>query len=200
MRTDKTRRLLWESAEGPELQPPRRPVRRTGVHQPLGGAASLSLRPWQLALAAGIALSFGAVVAVITDDWWLLPLAAAINALGTGVAAFAVTRIATNTSPRWDSVRYASPPRTPTPSSVGARLEPISKSLGPRLRLAGDTVRELARASLSALAALLATHEPQRSHSQTWRSYTEPRPRPDRHSPRRARPGQPRTPATSGGR
>jgi hypothetical protein len=62
--------------------------------------AFLSARPLEITLAAAIALGFGAVAAVITGSWWVLPLAAGINALGTIGAATAVIQIKAARSPR----------------------------------------------------------------------------------------------------
>jgi hypothetical protein len=42
---------------------------------------------------AAIVLTFGAIVALATGNWWLLPLAAGVHALGTMTVAFTILRV-----------------------------------------------------------------------------------------------------------
>ena len=53
--------------------------------QPAKGNALIYLSQNRLRIISGlfIALTFGGIIALITDTWWLLPLAAGIHALGT---------------------------------------------------------------------------------------------------------------------
>lgn len=57
------------------------------------GLAYLTEHRIELIRATAIVLTFGAVIALITNDWWLLPLAAGIHALGTMAVAMGVLRL-----------------------------------------------------------------------------------------------------------
>ena len=48
-----------------------------------GRQGFLSMHGFQLVRLTAIVLTFGAIIALITNDWWVLPLAAGIHALGT---------------------------------------------------------------------------------------------------------------------
>lgn len=48
-----------------------------------GAIGYLSMHRFQLFGSLLIALTFGAIISLITNDWWLLPLAAGVHALGT---------------------------------------------------------------------------------------------------------------------
>jgi hypothetical protein len=62
----------------------------------LGVGDYLSMHRFQLVRATAIALTFGAIIALITNDWWLLPLAAGIHALGTMIVAITIVGMTTN--------------------------------------------------------------------------------------------------------
>lgn len=57
----------------------------------------LSQHRFQLVRAAAIALTFGAIISLITNDWWLLPLAAGVHALGTMTVVMTILRMTTVT-------------------------------------------------------------------------------------------------------
>jgi hypothetical protein len=64
------------------------PQRRSGSHY-------LSQHRFQLVRATAIVLTFAAVVALATGDWWILPLAAGIHALGTMTVTLTIIRMTT---------------------------------------------------------------------------------------------------------
>src|SRR5438270_5801933 len=57
--------------------------------------AALNMHRFQVLRATAIVLTFGAVIALITGDWWLLPLAAGVHALGTMTVTLTITRMTT---------------------------------------------------------------------------------------------------------
>jgi hypothetical protein len=143
VRTDQTGRLLWEHPDTPEVSLPvsRRRASRIDLPQRVGSAAFLNPRPFQIALAVAIALGFGAVAAVIADVWWVLPLAAGINALGTLSAAFAVARIKATASLQWKPVPSGLRDVKPVRPSLRARLLLISQRMRARLEVATQRMR-----------------------------------------------------------
>jgi hypothetical protein len=196
VRTDQTGRLRWEHADTPEVSLPvsRRQASRIDLHQRAGSAAFLNVRPFQVALAAAIALSFGGVAAVIAGNWWVFPVAASVNALGTLSAAFAVARIKATASRQWkpapSGMPKAKPVRARLPlltertrarlqlagEGIGARLRLVSESMRAHLQpasqrmrawlqLTSDRAQKLAMASLRTLRSMLDTHTPERSRS-----------------------------------
>ncbi|MBV9338597.1 MAG: hypothetical protein JO243_22130, partial [Solirubrobacterales bacterium] len=60
-----------------------------------GPAARLEVNRFQLIRTGAIVLTFGAIIALITRDWWVLPLAAGVHALGTMVVSLTVIRLTT---------------------------------------------------------------------------------------------------------
>ena len=56
-----------------------------------GAFSYLSMHRFQLIRASAIVLTFGAVIALVTGDWWVLPLAAGLHALGTMTVTYAPT-------------------------------------------------------------------------------------------------------------
>jgi hypothetical protein len=50
---------------------------------------------FQIVRDSAIVLTFGAIIALITNDWWLLPLAAGVHALGTVTVMLTITRMTT---------------------------------------------------------------------------------------------------------
>lgn len=67
-----------------------------------GFVAHMNMHRFQLIRAAAITLTFGAIIALITGDWWVLPLAAGIHALGTMTVVITIMRMTT-------TVEHASP-------------------------------------------------------------------------------------------
>ncbi|HZU40938.1 MAG TPA: hypothetical protein VE992_07785 [Solirubrobacteraceae bacterium] len=55
----------------------------------------LSLHRFQLVRTTAIMLTFGAIIALTTRDWWLLPLAAGVHALGTMTVVMTIVRMTT---------------------------------------------------------------------------------------------------------
>lgn len=75
-----------------------RPRASRGEHpQQHGVAASINQHRFQYIRATAIVLTFGAVVSLVTGDWWLLPLAAGIHALGTMTVTLTIIRMTTMT-------------------------------------------------------------------------------------------------------
>jgi hypothetical protein len=60
-----------------------------------GPAASLNVNRFQLIRTSAIVLTFAAVVALVTNDWWVLPLAAGVHALGTMLVTLTIVRVTT---------------------------------------------------------------------------------------------------------
>jgi hypothetical protein len=60
-----------------------------------GAREYLSMHRFQLLRATAIVLTFGGIVSLITNDWWLLPLAAGLHALGTMVVTATAIRMTT---------------------------------------------------------------------------------------------------------
>lgn len=76
--------------------PADRPHATRGEHpEQHGVGAYLSMHRFQLIRATAIALTFGAIIALITADWWILPLAAGIHALGTMTVVITIVRMTT---------------------------------------------------------------------------------------------------------
>lgn len=57
--------------------------------------AYISNHRFQLLRATMIMLTFGAIISLITNDWWLLPLAAGVHALGTMVVTLTIVGMTT---------------------------------------------------------------------------------------------------------
>jgi hypothetical protein len=77
--------------------PADRPHIARGEEPPKPGVGDyLSMHRFQLIRAAAIALTFGAIISLITNDWWFLPLAAGIHALGTMTVAITIVGMTTN--------------------------------------------------------------------------------------------------------
>ena len=73
-----------------------RPRATRGEHpKQHGPAARLEVNRFQLIRTGAIVLTFGAIIALITRDWWVLPLAAGVHALGTMVVSLTVIRLTT---------------------------------------------------------------------------------------------------------
>jgi hypothetical protein len=62
-----------------------------------GAGAVLNQHRFNIIRAALIVLTFAAIVALATGDWWILPLAAAIHALGTMTVTLTIIRMTTVT-------------------------------------------------------------------------------------------------------
>jgi hypothetical protein len=76
--------------------PADRPHATRGQHPHQHGvAARFEVNRFQLLRTTAIVLTFGAVIALITRDWWVLPLAAGVHALGTMVVTLTVIRLTT---------------------------------------------------------------------------------------------------------
>jgi hypothetical protein len=60
-----------------------------------GFIANLNQHRFQLIRATAIALTFGAILSLVTGVWWLLPLAAGVHALGTMTVVMTVLRVTT---------------------------------------------------------------------------------------------------------
>jgi hypothetical protein len=76
--------------------PADRPRASRGEHpEQHGPIAALNMHRFQIVRAAAIVLTFGAVIALITGDWWLLPVAAGVHALGTMTVTLTITRMTT---------------------------------------------------------------------------------------------------------
>lgn len=76
--------------------PADRPHATRGEHpHQHGPAASLNVNRFQLIRTSAIVLTFGAVVALVTNDWWVLPLAAGVHALGTMLVTLTIVRVTT---------------------------------------------------------------------------------------------------------
>jgi hypothetical protein len=76
--------------------PADRPRATRGEHPRQHGlAASLEVNRFQLIRTSAIVLTFGAIVALITRDWWVLPLAAGVHALGTMMVSLTIVRMTT---------------------------------------------------------------------------------------------------------
>jgi hypothetical protein len=65
------------------------------VPQRRRGSAYLSQHRFQLIRATAIVLTFAAIVALATGDWWILPLAAGVHALGTMTVVLTIMRMTT---------------------------------------------------------------------------------------------------------
>lgn len=96
------------------VQVPRdRPHASAGeVPQRRHGSAYLSQHRFQLIRATAIVLTFAAIVALATGDWWILPLAAGIHALGTMTVVLTIMRMTT-------TVEHPSPDLAATLSEEG---------------------------------------------------------------------------------
>jgi hypothetical protein len=55
----------------------------------------LSMHRLQAVRATAVVLTFGGIIALVTGDWWLLPLAAALHALGTMTVTLTAVRMTT---------------------------------------------------------------------------------------------------------
>jgi hypothetical protein len=76
--------------------PKDRPRATRGEHpEQHGMAAYLSMHRFQIVRNTAIALTFGAIVALATGTWWLLPLAAGVHAVGTMTVALTTIRMTT---------------------------------------------------------------------------------------------------------
>jgi hypothetical protein len=68
---------------------------RGEVSERQGAIAYLNQHRFQLLRATAIMLTFGAIIALTTRDWWLLPLAAGVHALGTMLVTLTIVRMTT---------------------------------------------------------------------------------------------------------
>lgn len=76
--------------------PADRPHAARGEHpQQHGPAARLEFNWFQSIRLGAIVLTFGAIIALITNDWWVLALAAGVHALGTMTVGLTVIRVTT---------------------------------------------------------------------------------------------------------
>jgi hypothetical protein len=76
--------------------PKHRPRATRGEHpQQHGAAAYLEQNRMQLIRTTAIVLTFGAIVALATRDWWVLPIVAGLHALGTMAVALSAIRLTT---------------------------------------------------------------------------------------------------------
>lgn len=60
-----------------------------------GSGAYLTMHRWQFVRATAIVLTFGAIIALATGKWWVLPLAAGIHAIGTMTVTLTAIRLTT---------------------------------------------------------------------------------------------------------
>jgi uncharacterized membrane protein len=73
-----------------------RPHATRGEHPHQHGfAAYMNQHRFQLIRATAIALTFGAIISLISGIWWLLPLAAGVHALGTMTVVMTIVRMTT---------------------------------------------------------------------------------------------------------
>jgi hypothetical protein len=76
--------------------PAERPRATRGEHPDQHGpVARLDVNRFQLIRTSAIVLTFGAVIALITRDWWVLPLAAGVHAIGTMTVSLTIIRMTT---------------------------------------------------------------------------------------------------------
>lgn len=76
--------------------PADRPQATRGEHPEQRGAAARLEVNWLQAIRLGaIVLTFGAIIALITNDWWVLALAAGVHALGTMTVGLTIVRVTT---------------------------------------------------------------------------------------------------------
>jgi hypothetical protein len=76
--------------------PADRPHATRGEHpHQHGPAARLSMDWFQFIRTSAIVLTFAAIIALITNDWWVLALAAGVHALGTMTVGLTVIRVTT---------------------------------------------------------------------------------------------------------
>jgi hypothetical protein len=76
--------------------PADRPHASRGEHpQQHGAAARFELNWFQLVRMSAIVLTFAAIIALITNDWWVLALAAGVHALGTMTVGLTIVRVTT---------------------------------------------------------------------------------------------------------
>jgi hypothetical protein len=76
--------------------PKDRPHATRGEHpEQHGFAANLSAHRFQLIRSSAITLTFAAIVALASGDWWILPLAAGVHALGTMTVLLTIMRMTT---------------------------------------------------------------------------------------------------------
>ncbi len=81
-----------------------------------GAGAALNSRRLQVVRSTAIVLTFGAIVSLATGDWWLLPLAAGVHALGTVtvlLTTFRMTTIVEHASPQLSAAMAEEGIRTP---------------------------------------------------------------------------------------
>jgi hypothetical protein len=73
-----------------------RPRATRGEHPHQQGlGAYLNMHRFQFVRVAAIVLTFGGIIALVTGDWWVLPLAAGLHALGTMTVALTAIRMTT---------------------------------------------------------------------------------------------------------
>ena len=76
--------------------PADRPHASRGEHpEQHGPAAHFEVNGFQFVRTAAIVLTFAAIVALITNDWWVLALAAGVHALGTMTVGLTIVRVTT---------------------------------------------------------------------------------------------------------
>ncbi len=76
--------------------PADRPHATRGEHpEQHGPAARLQVNWFQAIRTGAIVLTFGAIIALITNDWWVLALAAGVHALGTMTVGLTIIRVTT---------------------------------------------------------------------------------------------------------
>ena len=76
--------------------PADRPRSTRGEHpEQHGPAARFEVNGFQFVRTAAIVLTFAAIIALITNDWWVLALAAGVHALGTMTVGLTIVRVTT---------------------------------------------------------------------------------------------------------
>jgi hypothetical protein len=76
--------------------PADRPHASRGEHpQQHGASAHFELNWFQLVRMSAIVLTFAAIIALITNNWWVLALAAGVHALGTMTVGLTIVRVTT---------------------------------------------------------------------------------------------------------
>jgi hypothetical protein len=76
--------------------PAGRPHATRGEHpEQRGAAARLEVDWFEFIRASAIVLTFGAIIALITNDWWVLALAAGVHGLGTMTVGLTIIRVTT---------------------------------------------------------------------------------------------------------
>jgi hypothetical protein len=91
--TDELRDVVGEQQVRVPVDRPRASRGEHPHQQGLG--AYLSMNRFQLVRLTAVVLTFGGILALITGEWWVLPLAAGLHALGTMTVALTAIRMTT---------------------------------------------------------------------------------------------------------